>query len=130
MKYRPANAPPLATLAMLACLLAACAQPVPVDRTDYIGHWRGDGVLLVILANGQADYERVRDGSRTSIKGPVHSFREGEFRIGLGLLSARFEVQQPPRLQHGRWRMVVDGVALTRVDILPVPPGRDGTQRL
>ncbi|HEU0153326.1 MAG TPA: hypothetical protein VFQ84_08280 [Arenimonas sp.] len=110
-------------LLLLACLwLVACAKPVPVDYANYVGHWRGDGTLLVIRANGHADYERVTGQSRLSIEGACHSFTEDGFKIGVGLLSAHFEVSHPPRQVDGRWRMTVDGVELTRVDILPVVP--------
>ena len=116
-----ARAPMLA----LACLwLAACAEkPLPPAYADYAGHWRGEGVLLVITADGHADYELVRDGSRTSIEGPVHGFDGKGFRIGVGPLGARFEVQEPPHLADGRWRMAVGGHRLVRVEILPVQSG-------
>lgn len=110
-------------LLLAACLwLVACAEPVPMDYSNYVGHWRGDGTLLVIRANGHADYERVTDRSRLSIEGACHSFSDEGFKIGLGLMSASFEVTHPPRQVDGRWRMTVDGVELTRVDILPVVP--------
>ena len=114
-------------LLALACLaLAACAeQPLPPDYAEYAGHWRGEGVLLVITSGGHADYERVRDGSRTSLEGGVHGFDGRSFRIGPRPLGARFEVQQPPRLENGRWRMTVDGHALVRVEVMPVQSGRD-----
>jgi hypothetical protein len=97
--------------------LAACSQPVPVDKRDYIGHWQGEGVLLVIRADGHADYARVRDSRRTSIEGPAHSFTTNGFKIGIGPLSASFRVQSPPKEVGGTWRMTVDGVVLTRVNL-------------
>ena len=105
----------LALLLLMA--LAACTQPVPVDQRDYIGHWQGEGVLLVIRADGHADYARARDSRRTSIEGPAHSFTTKGFRIGIGPLSASFRVQSPPREVDGTWRMTVDGVELTRRDL-------------
>jgi hypothetical protein len=102
-------------LALLLLLsLAACTQPVPVDKRDYIGHWQGEGVLLVIRADGHADYARVQDSRRTNIEGPAHSFTSQGFRIGIGPLSARFKVQSPPAKVDGAWHMTVDGVVLTR----------------
>ncbi len=105
--------------------LAACREPVPADYSQYTGHWRGDGVRLVLLPNGQASYERISEGSRTRIEGPVHGFDKEGFRIGVGLFSARFKVQQPPHLFEGQWRMTVDGHDLVRVEILPGRPDRD-----
>jgi hypothetical protein len=116
VKPRSALVRAIALLCLLLAL-AACAQPVPVDKADYIGHWRGEGVLLVIRADGHADYEKVQGQRRTSIKGPAHTFSTDGFRIGIGPLSARFSVQSPPRLEDGTWRMTVDGVELTRADL-------------
>lgn len=112
---------------LAACvLLAGCERPVPEAHRDYVGHWRGDSMLLVISEGGHGDYERVRDRERVSIEGPVHGFDDDGFRIGIGPLGADFEVQSPPTLgEDGRWRMTVDGVELMRVDILPVGPDRD-----
>jgi hypothetical protein len=104
-----------------ATLLAACAQPVPRDFGEYVGHWRGDGVRLVITADGTGDYEQVNASGRFSVRGPVHGFVADGFRIGIGPLSVGFEVQQRPHLRDGRWRMKIDGRELTRVDILPIP---------
>lgn len=123
MRLRAPPAP--AMLALVFLLLVACSEPLPAAYADYAGHWRGDGVLLVIGPDGHADYERVREGMRTSIEGPAHGFSREGFRIGLGPLSARFEVQVPPHLTEGRWRMTVDGVELTRVEILPVEADRE-----
>ena len=97
--------------------VAACTQPLPVDKADYIGHWQGEGVRLVIGADGQASYERVKEGRRTSISGPAHSFTSKGFKIGIGPLSAGFKVRSPPTLTEGRWSMTVDGLVLTRLDL-------------
>ena len=72
-----------------------------MDKRDYVGHWQGDGVLLVIRADGQARYARVRDSRRTSIDGPAHSFTTKGFKIGIGPLSASFKVESPPTEMDG-----------------------------
>ena len=97
--------------------LAACTQPLPVDKRDYVGHWQGDGVRLVIQADGQARYERVKDNRRTSITGPAHSFSTHGFKVGIGPLSASFKVDSPPTPLDGNWRMTVDGVVLASRDL-------------
>lgn len=122
----PVKGPTRLALLSLLALLAACAQPVPEAYADYVGHWRGEGMRLVIRADGHADYDRVQGQSHVSIEGNAHSFSKGGFRIGLGPLSADFTVQRGPEVEKGRWRMIVDGVELTRVDILPVESGRHG----
>jgi len=104
-------------LLLLLVAMAACTQPLPVDKRDFIGHWRGEGVLLVIQADGHANYARAKDSRRTSITGPAHSFSAKGFKIGIGPLSAPFRVQSPPLETDGAWRMTVDGVVLTRMDL-------------
>ncbi|MBW8367602.1 MAG: hypothetical protein K0M70_07070 [Arenimonas sp.] len=106
-----------AALLLLLLTLAACTQPLPVDKRDYIGHWQGEGVRLVIQTDGQASYERVKDKRRMSINGPTHSFTTDGFKIGIGPLSARFKVSSAPAQTDGKWRMTVDGVVLTRRDL-------------
>ena len=108
-------------LLLLLLALAACAKPLPVDKQDYVGHWQGEGVRLVIRADGQASYEKVKENRRTSINGPAHTFTTRGFRIGLGPLSARFRVNAPPKQVEGVWRMTVDGVPLTRRDLGELP---------
>lgn len=107
---------PLGFVLPVLLVLAGCTQPVPVDHRDYIGHWQGDGVLLVIGPDGHGDYARVRDSRRTTIEGPAHSFTRRGFKIGIGPLSASFKVQSPPQQVDGIWRMTVDGTVLTRSD--------------
>ena len=115
---RPRAVAGVIALLWLVLALAACTQPVPVDHRNYIGHWQGEGVLLVIQANGHANYARAREGRRTNIEGPAHSFTTQGFKIGIGPLSASFRVQSPPTEVDGTWRMTVDGVVLTRRDLL------------
>jgi hypothetical protein len=116
----------LPALALFALMALGCTQPVPVDHTDYIGHWRGEGVLLVIAANGHADYSRVRGNNRTQIEGPAHSFSTEGFKIGIGPLSASFDVQNPPKETEDGWRMTVDGVELTRMNFSLGDPDAPG----
>lgn len=123
---RAARATTFAFAAWACLLLTACRDPVPVDFAEYSGHWRGDGILLVIQPDGQAIYERIAEGRRTRIEGPAHHFDSNGFRIGIGVFSARFEVQSPPALEDGRWRMTVDGHRLVRVEILPVQADQRG----
>ena len=106
------NAP--AFLAMCALLLAACAQPLPQDKLEYAGEWRGEGTRLVISPSGLCDYERKRGGSSVSINAPIKQFEGDNFVVGVGPMTTTFVVSKPPHLANGRWRMVVDGVELTR----------------
>ena len=122
---RPGRLTALAAVALAGLVLVGCREPIPADYAQYAGHWRGDGVLLVLMPDGHANYERVSEGARTRIEGPVHSFDAQGFSIGVGVLSARFTVDEPPHLSRGRWRMTVDEQELVRVEILPTRPSRD-----
>lgn len=122
---KPGRLTGLAAVALASLALAGCREPIPADYAQYAGHWRGDGVLLVLMPDGHGNYERVSDGARTRIEGPVHSFDAKGFSIGVGVLSARFSVDEPPHLSRGRWRMTVDEQELVRVEILPTRSPRD-----
>ncbi|HSB60207.1 MAG TPA: hypothetical protein VLI67_00715 [Vicinamibacteria bacterium] len=101
-------------LGLLALLLAGCGQPVPADRADYVGEWRAPGMYLLITRDGRVEYTRSRGGSKTSVSGPLQEFRGDDFRVGVLFLATTFVVSRPPWRDGDRWRMVVDGVELTR----------------
>ncbi len=107
---------PLAAAFLVVCcvLLAACAEPLPRDKLEYAGEWRGDATRLVISPEGHCDYERQRGSGNVSINAPIQRFEGDNFVVGVGPLTTTFVVSKPPHLAEGRWRMVVDGVELTR----------------
>lgn len=102
-------------LIVAACLLVACAVPVPADKADYVGVWRAEGMSLLITADGSVVYHRLRKGARTSIDAPLKGFHGDDFEVGIGPLTTTFKVDAPPHQIDGRWTMTVDGVELTRV---------------
>ena len=108
---------PLAAALIAPCLvlLAACAEPLPSHRLEYAGEWRGDTTLLVISPSGHCEYERRRNGNSVKINAPIQRFEGDNFVVGVGPFTTTFAVSKPPHLANGRWRMVVDGVELTRV---------------
>jgi hypothetical protein len=96
-------------------LAAACTgQPLPKDKLDYAGDWRGTGMTLSIAANGNVSYKRTRGGESTSISAPIQRFEGASFFVGVGPLTTRFEVTSPPHQDGSLWKMTVDGVELTR----------------
>lgn len=103
-------------------LLNGCAQPLPADRADYAGDWRGNGVSLLITPDGNVVYHREEDGSTVSIDAPLKGFDGDDFEVGIGPLVTRFDVGQPPTEADGEWTMEVDGRMLRRED--------DGTPEL
>ena len=100
----------------LALTLAACAQPVPPDKLAYVGEWKGGGMWLLILQSGRVEYERAKGSGKTSVSGPLKKFEGDNFSVGIGLLTTTFVVSKPPYPDAGVWKMVVDGVELTRID--------------
>ncbi|WP_242108210.1 hypothetical protein [Luteimonas aquatica] len=103
-----------------ACLLAlaACAKPLPAERQDYVGIWTGlrgaEEMTLAIDAGGMVSYKRERPGMSKSLNAPLKTFEGDDFVVGLGPMTTRFKVSQPPRQGAQGWTMVVDGVELRR----------------
>ena len=100
---------------MACCLfLTSCSNPLPPEKREYIGLWQGDGMYLLISAEGRVEYKRLRGGQTTSIEAPLQEFIGADFRVGVGFLSTTFKVEEPPHNLGGQWRMTVDGVQLVR----------------
>ena len=110
----------LRLLALFACALAlaGCAKPVPADKSAYIGEWQEPAMYLLITADGSVSYKRLRGGSTTTIEGPLKTFSGNNFDVGMGPMSTTFVVSKPPYQVDGKWKMVVDGVELTRTNNL------------
>ncbi len=106
----------LLMLTGLSLALAACGIEVPHDKTDYIGRWKHADMSLWITAQGHVEYQRVEGRGTTSISAPLRGFDGDDFEVGIGWMTTRFEVSTPPHRDYGSWKMVVDGVELTRVE--------------
>jgi hypothetical protein len=107
----------LALLLVAACalMLAGCGEPLPKDKLEYAGEWRGTATRLVITPQGLCEYKRLRDSGSVEINAPIKHFEGDNFVVGVGPFTTTFVVSKPPRLEEGRWKMTVDGVELTRV---------------
>jgi len=103
----------LVSLAMLA--LVACAKPLPTDKSNYAGEWRGGPISLLITPEGRAIYERKEGSLSKKIDAPVKEFKGDNFVVGVGFMTTEFVVTVPPHEDGGVWKMTVDGVELTRV---------------
>lgn len=103
-------------LTVLLTVLSGCSNPVPPEKSDYVGKWRSKEMTLLILSDGTIDYQRYKNGGAVTVNGPLQAFDGDDFSVGIGFLSTTFEVSQPPTMVEGRWQMVVDGVRLTRAD--------------
>lgn len=94
--------------------LSACGQPVPNDKAAYVGQWKSQTMSLQLTQDGSIRYKRVRGNTTTSINGPLRRFEGDNLVVGLPFISSTFEVSKPPYQEAGTWKMVVDGVELTR----------------
>jgi hypothetical protein len=101
---------PVATL----LTLAACGQPVPNDKASYVGEWKSQAMSLQLTQDGSVHYKRVKGSTTTSIDAPLRRFEGDNFVVGIPFMSTTFEVSKPPHQEAGVWKMMVDGVELTR----------------
>ncbi len=109
------NRAALALLALCALLLVGCGQPLPQDKREYAGDWRGDRMRLLITPDGRCEYERQKPGGTSSkISAPIQRFEGDNFVVGVGFMNTTFVVTKAPHVANGKWKMVVDGVELTR----------------
>ena len=105
----------LVIASLLATLLVACAKPLPPDKANYTGEWKGGPISLLITADGRVKYARKEGGMSKSIDAPIKEFKGDNFVVGVGFMSTEFVVTAPPHDAGGAWKMTVDGVELTRV---------------
>lgn len=104
----------ISAVVLLALLLSGCGKPVPADKASYVGEWQAPEMYLLITQDGSVEYNRRRGGSTTSISAGLRGFEGDNFVVGIPLLSTTFVVSRPPYQDGDRWKMVVDGVELTR----------------
>jgi len=104
----------IAAFVLLALLLSGCGKPVPAEKARYVGVWEAPEMYLLITQDGSVEYKRRRGGSTTSISAGLRGFEGDNFAVGIPLLSTTFVVSRPPYQDGDRWKMVVDGVELTR----------------
>lgn len=99
-------------------VLAGCKMtgiPVPADKAAYVGHWKGLGVDLIITPDGGVSWKRVSGSGSASVEAPLQSFDGNNFTVGVWFMTTTFTVQAPPYHKDGAWKMIVEGVELTKV---------------
>lgn len=98
----------------LALFLVGCGQPLPPDKTNYAGDWRGEAMQIIVTQDGRVQYSRAKNGTTTKVQGPIQKFEGNDFVVGFAFVTTKFVVSKPPAQENGVWKMTVDGVELTR----------------
>lgn len=111
MKY-----PELLALLPLLGSLVGCAKAVPQEKSSYVGEWQEKAMYLLITQDGSVKYKRLKDGGTTSIEAPLRGFSGDNFEAGVGPMATTFVVSKPPYQEGDSWKMVVDGLVLTKTD--------------
>jgi len=99
----------------MTIFLSACGKPVPPEKSAYVGEWREKVMYLLITQDGGVRYKRFKGGANVSVDGPLKQFDGDNFEVGIGPASTTFVVTRPPYQDGNEWKMVVDGVELTKV---------------
>ena len=60
--------------------------------------------------------KRLKKGGTVSVTGPIQEFQGDDFVVGIAFLKTTFAVSKSPYEENGEWKMVVDGVELTRIE--------------
>jgi len=107
---------------LLVLTISGCDVPLPAEKAAYAGEWRGESMVLAISRDGHLVYNRVKGSATTSINSPIKGFRGDDIEAGFGPFTTVFKVEKPPYRDGDAWKMVVDGVELTRTS-----RGRDNT---
>ena len=101
--------------AVIAICIACHGTPVPTDKKEYVGEWQSPSTFLLITRDGNVHYKRQRAAGTTTLDLPLKRFEGHDFVVGIGPFSTTFNVSKPPyRDSTGKWRIVIDGVELTR----------------
>ena len=102
------------TVLLITFFLVGRGVPVPAEKSAYVGEWQETTMYLLITQDGSIRYNRINGGVTTSVEGPLKGFDGDNFEAGIGPLSTKFVVSKPPFQEEGVWKMVVDGVELTK----------------
>lgn len=116
MDHRVGPTLPGAAAAVLMTILAGCGgAPLPADKAEYAGSWKGGGIDLLITADGGCKYSRVSSDGSVNVNAPIQKFEGDDFVVGVAMMTTTFDVTAPPHEDAGKWKMTVDGVELERV---------------
>ena len=95
-------------------LISCSADPLPQDQKVYAGVWQGGNVFLEIKEDGNASYAKVQDGASETIDAPVKQIGDGKIIIGYLFITKTLELTKAPYQEEDEWKMIIDGVTLTK----------------
>lgn len=104
----------LAAVLVVVFPTGCSSNPLPADKAAYAGHWKGDGVDLVISSDGRCSYHKTAGSENVEINAPIRSFDGDDFVVGVPMINTTFDVTAPPHEDGGTWKMTVDGHELVR----------------
>ena len=90
---------------------------LPKNKESYAGTWVSNNVMLEITKEGKVNYKKEEGGTKTSINAPIQQFVGNNFEVGILGINTTFVVNQIPHQDAGAWKMTVDNVELTKVDL-------------
>ena len=71
-------------------------------------------MYLLITQAGSVSYKRLQRGTTTSVDAPLKRFVGDDVEVGIGPMSTTFLVSKAPYQVGKTWKVVVDGVELTK----------------
>jgi hypothetical protein len=86
------------------------------DKKDYVGHWTSKkGSALTIDTAGNLLWAKDEDGDgiKDTLQAPIAAFAGDDMQCQ-AFLTFTVHVTAPPKLEGGKWRMVVDGIEMER----------------
>lgn len=103
-----------AVLLILSLCLCACGIAIPPEKSAYVGEWHANNMYLLITPEGNVVYKRTKGNQNVSIEGYLRNFNGNDFEVGIGPITTTFVVKQTPHQVNGTWKMIVDGVELSK----------------
>jgi hypothetical protein len=101
-------------LVIISVIFGCAPDPIPQDQKVYVGIWQGSNIFLEIDADGNASYAKVMEGASETVDSPVKKIGDGKIVIGYLFITKTLELTKPPFEEDGKWKMVIDGVTLTK----------------
>ncbi len=97
-------------------VISGCGEPLSEDKIDYVGLWKGGNEFIEISKDGSVSYAKVRPNNSETIDGPIKEFTDEGFVVGYLFLTKKFKVDKPPYREDGKWKMVLNGVEMTKAN--------------